>query len=83
MNTENEIWKAVTVGNYGNFYHVSNYGRLKRLGRISKTDGHYIPELILSVGLSVKGYKRYNLREKGNKDRSFYMLVRRKHCAHG
>lgn len=73
MNTENEIWKPVTVDNYGSFYHVSNCGRLKRLGKFAKTDGHFMPEIILWVGVTNKGYNRCILREKGKKNRSFYL----------
>lgn len=47
MSIENEIWKRVTVDFYCNYFAVSNTGKLKRISRISKTDGHLIPEKIL------------------------------------
>lgn len=72
MSIENEIWKRVTVDFYCNYFAVSNTGKLKRISRISKTDGHLIPEKILCFKKTKKGYNRCDLRINGI-SKSFYL----------
>lgn len=72
MNIENEIWEAVTVDFLCNHFAVSNTGKLKLISRISKTDGHLIPERILRPKTTKKGYNRCHLRIKSI-SKSFYL----------
>lgn len=72
MEQQNEIWKAITVEFYCNYFAVSNTGKLKRISRISKTDGHLIPEKILSLKTTKKGYNRCDLRIN-DAAKSFYL----------
>jgi hypothetical protein len=67
-----EYWRPVMTGGFELLYHISNYGRLKKLSKKSKCDPKkWLEEKIIAPKKTKKGYIRYSLLKLG-KRRWFY-----------
>lgn len=75
MNIEN--WVAITRPvDYTGVYEVSDLGRIKRLGRYAKINGHWIPDKIIKCFPNDKGYVKAKLKVAGQaKQHALHRLV--------
>lgn len=62
-----EIWLPVIQPiDCSGIYEVSNMGRIKRLGRVAKIKGHFIPDKIITGSPNDKGYVKVGLSKDGH-----------------
>lgn len=68
----NGVWyieEWLPIKGYANLYHVSSFGRIKRLSKVLKCSGKRVPDKIIKIALCGK-YLRFSLRKKGTKPKT-------------